>query len=278
MGNLRKYRMHLMYIAIGILMVLLFSLQKDLDQTYEKEVSCLVNDEGITDVKDSLVLRRGHYTVSVSVIVEGTMDDAVIEFYSLENGILLQSTISNGIPINSYQLSIDRPDEFIFIKVNGVPGRTVNIQKIAVYSEKPLFNDYCIVMIVFIALYIIFGLYFLSNRKCSTNIIIAFVLIYGVVLASYPLFSDYLIDGHDLRFHLYRIEGLKAGLQSGQFPVRIDPVHNAGYGYATATMYPNLFLYFPAILRLRGVSMVMSYQILLISINTLTALIMYYSI
>ncbi len=60
----------------------------------------------------------------------------------------------------------------------------------------------------------------------------------------YPLFSGTIGFGHDLNFHLYRIEGIKDGILSGQFPVRIHPTHNNGYGYITASVYPELFFVF----------------------------------
>lgn len=59
----------------------------------------------------------------------------------------------------------------------------------------------------------------------------------------YPLLNEYIIVGHDLAFHLNRIEGIKKGLLSGQFPVRIHPTHFGGYGYATPIMYPEMLLY-----------------------------------
>jgi len=81
----------------------------------------------------------------------------------------------------------------------------------------------------------------------------------------------------NLNFHLYRIEGIKDGILSGQFPVRIHPTHNNGYGYITASVYPELFLYFPAVLRIFGLSPVMAYNTFLFGVNVATALIMYYS-
>ena len=35
--------------------------------------------------------------------------------------------------------------------------------------------------------------------------------------------TDYVIGGGDIVFHMMRIEGVKDGLVSGQFPVRIPP-------------------------------------------------------
>lgn len=113
-----------------------------------------------------------------------------------------------------------------------------------------------------------------SSRECC---IIAGIIAAAVIIASYPLFGGTILFGHDLNFHLYRMEGIKDGLLSGQFPVRVHPTHNNGYGYITASVYPELFLYFPAILRVLGVSSVTAYSTFLVGVNALTAFIMYYS-
>lgn len=105
---------------------------------------------------------------------------------------------------------------------------------------------------------------------------VVFCILLGVtVLASYPLFVPTVGFGHDLNFHLYRIEGIKDGLQTGQFPVRLHPTHNRGYGYISSSVYPELFLYFPALLRLMGASPVMAYNTFLTGINAMTAWLMY---
>lgn len=105
---------------------------------------------------------------------------------------------------------------------------------------------------------------------------LVFCVLLGVTaLASYPLFSGSIGPGHDLNFHLYRIEGIKDGLLSGQFPVRLHPTQNNGYGYISSSVYPELFLYVPAFLRLLGASLVMAYNTFLVAVNGATAWIMY---
>jgi len=89
--------------------------------------------------------------------------------------------------------------------------------------------------------------------------------------------SGYILIGHDTRFHLARIEGIKEGLLAGQFPVRISPVFYNGYGYANSIFYGELFLYFPAVLRLIGFSVMDSYNAYLIVLNFFTAFISYYA-
>lgn len=98
----------------------------------------------------------------------------------------------------------------------------------------------------------------------------------GIFLVScYPLFLDYLPGGHDLPFHLLRIEGLAKGLASGTFPVKIYPLWARDYGYAVGVLYGDLFLYFPALLRLLGYSLQEAYQIYVAAVNLGTLLTAY---
>ena len=95
--------------------------------------------------------------------------------------------------------------------------------------------------------------------------------------ASVGVFAEYLLYGHDLLFHLLRIDGIKDGLLSGAFPVRIQPNWNNGYGYATSILYGDILLYFPAILRLLGVTVQNAYKAYIVAINLLTAAAAYYA-
>jgi hypothetical protein len=107
---------------------------------------------------------------------------------------------------------------------------------------------------------------------------ILLVLLFAVLVASAPLFTDYLPYGHDLEFHLMRIEGIADGLRDGQFPVRIHPDTADGYGYAVSVFYPDLLLYFPAALRLMGLSVMAAYKIFCLLLNALTAYLAYYAL
>lgn len=98
-----------------------------------------------------------------------------------------------------------------------------------------------------------------------------------IVMASIPLFSNYLIRGHDIYFHLMRIEGLAQGLRAGEFPVRIQPAWYDGYGYAVSVFYSDLFLYPAALLRLLGISLQDAYKVYVVLCNVATTLISGYS-
>ena len=94
-----------------------------------------------------------------------------------------------------------------------------------------------------------------------------------ILMASIPLFNNYLIRGHDIYFHLMRIEGLAQGLGAGEFPVRIQPAWYDGYGYAVSVFYSDLFLYPAALLRLLGISLQDAYKVYVVLCNVATTLI-----
>ncbi len=98
------------------------------------------------------------------------------------------------------------------------------------------------------------------------------------VLASLPLFNNFLIAGHDTAFHLARINGIYEGLRTGQFPVRINPVQLEGYGNITGVMYPQLFLYIPAVLKFLNISSVVGLKLLYFGANVGTAFLSYYGV
>ena len=98
------------------------------------------------------------------------------------------------------------------------------------------------------------------------------------LLSCLPLFgAQFFVGSDDLAFHLVRIEGLAAGLFTGQFPVRLYPVFNQNFGYPLGIFYGDWLLYFPAILRIVGTPPLLAYQCNLAFINILTAGIAYLS-
>lgn len=104
-----------------------------------------------------------------------------------------------------------------------------------------------------------------------------FILAATVLFTSVPLFFNYLINGHDLQFHLIRIEGIKNGILSGDFPIKIQSNWLNGNGYAVGVFYGDLFLYIPALLRLCGFGVRQSYNIYVFLCNIATCAIAYYS-
>lgn len=99
----------------------------------------------------------------------------------------------------------------------------------------------------------------------------AMVLVCAAAFASVPSLWYGMLDGHDLFFHLNRIEGIAAGLRAGEFPVRIHSTTILGYGYAAPEFYPELFLYFPALLRVLGASLTTCVSVFQMAVNLAAA-------
>lgn len=97
----------------------------------------------------------------------------------------------------------------------------------------------------------------------------------AVCLSCFGLLIESLPKGHDLVFHLSRIESLAKGLQWGGFLVRIYPDYFNGYGYANGMMYPDLFLYPASLLCLAGIRVTLAYKIMILVYTFLTAIFMY---
>ncbi len=107
---------------------------------------------------------------------------------------------------------------------------------------------------------------------------VAGILALSVLLAYLPYCADYMSMGADGAFHLLRIEGLKETLlHGGQFPVRVQEYWLYGHGYAVSSFYGDLFLIFPALLRLLGFSLMDAYKFFVLAVLAGTAVIAYRS-
>ena len=78
-------------------------------------------------------------------------------------------------------------------------------------------------------------------------------------VSSIPVFYTGL-DGHDLVFHLTRIDGIARELSYGNFPARISSVWMAEHGYPVSIFYGDVLLYIPAVLRLFGFTIDQAYK------------------
>lgn len=92
----------------------------------------------------------------------------------------------------------------------------------------------------------------------------------------YPLLPKGLYMGTDAPFHLARIESLYLALKEGVFPAKIHFAEAYSFGYGVGFFYPDCFLYFPALLRLMGLSLETSYKIYAVAV-TVTAWINMYT-
>ncbi len=97
-----------------------------------------------------------------------------------------------------------------------------------------------------------------GSRK---NQIVTAVFLIAMFVACSPLISRYCINGHDLEYHLLRIESLKEGIAMGRPFLKVNTLFFGNAGYASSMFYPDFLLYIPALLRCIGVSINASYHI-----------------
>lgn len=82
----------------------------------------------------------------------------------------------------------------------------------------------------------------------------------------------------DLMYHMLRIEGVKEALQEGIYPIAIYTNFFNGYGYGSPLFYPDIFLIFPAILRMLSVEPLVVWKVFAACITISGTLTTYYSI
>lgn len=255
-----------LYLILVVFILLMMNLSSD--NTAKYNLSSYENQgKNVMEYSPSLTLGKGKYDITLRT---NTNEQIKLNVCSNTNPDLYQTTFSGNQKTFTLELSE---------KQNGIAfsteGKTAVLTNVEIKSGSLLYTDTIFVALC-ILIFLLLMVYVKSKEEAYEKMAIFIVICAGVV-ASYPLFTSYLYSGHDLNFHLWRIEGIADGLRSGQFPVRIHPTHNNGYGYITASVYPELFLYFPAVLRLLGVSLATAYKALLVAMNIMTALIMYYS-
>ncbi len=97
-----------------------------------------------------------------------------------------------------------------------------------------------------------------SISSLKENKAIALLTLFTACL---PLFTVNCIQGHDIDYHLLRVEALKTGILEGHPFLRVNLLFFGGEGYASSMFYPDFLLYIPAVLRAAGVGINLSWHI-----------------
>ena len=218
------------------------------------------------------VLTKGSYTITLHYNTD-TDGNQCYPFSNMLSSSQLKSAYR--IPLSKEKNSVtfdllleqNTKDLEIITEYNGTGNLRIDkmtITKTPVFYIRNIFTTFAGCLIVLVIYY-----FYVSNKE-KRKTILALTLI--ILSASYPLFTDYITAGHDLPFHLNRIEGLAQGLQSGIFPVKIHPFWINDYGYAVGVFYGDAFLYLPAFLYLAGFTLTESYKVYVFLINLATVL------
>ena len=124
---------------------------------------------------------------------------------------------------------------------------------------------------------------FLKKRKINEHRIeiVKIIMMVGFVTAVTCLpYRKEGLSGYfpDLMYHMLRIEGVKEALLEGIYPIGIYTNFFNGYGYGSPLFYPDIFLIFPALLRILSIEPLATWKIFAGCIAATGTLTTYFSI
>lgn len=221
---------------------------------------------------DDYVLNKGSYTIRLEYSATDT--ENILEVW--DNGMKiaqwdLEST--NGAELTKdYTFTLEKDSQQLHIRIYFSGVGSITLRTFSLVPEGTFYQDarFLAVLAVLFAATAVFLDGYWKKNPVSREKKLNFLILAGLCLyASMPLFIQSFKQADDICYHLLRIEGIKDGIRDGQFPVVIYPEALSGNGYLNS-MYPYLFLYIPAILRLSGVSLAMSYKFLILLANIAT--------
>lgn len=240
------------------------------------------DEAGAMVVYENISLPVGVYRVALDYTTDRdmnyhvTMEDGGVFTGALQtNGESLYS----GLSSTDFHMWLYENTESMQLKLSSNGAGTIGIGALHIYETNKLWTmllTSVISIYAFIMLLIYYRAYGRNNAEVLAQKTVVCGLLFIVLLASVPYLWGICTGRGDTMYHLQRIEGVKDGLLSGMFPVRIEPEWVHGHGYASAIFYCNALLIFPAILRLLGFTVIASYNAYCIMLNVLTVLISYY--
>ena len=234
-------------------------------------------DQGYPPEGECEYLPAGEYYLQVINYSVGTQGKVTLTAEGLvtpenEQGVdLLVEKLSPGTGIVEFTFNVPQDARNVVLQITGGEVGGWHLQSVHLMC----YDNY---LLAFLCFFLAIGIWLYGSRyyKKEHNTILC---LFGLgLLTSLPLFGDYLIQSGDMRFHLARINGIYEGLRTGQFPVRINPVQTVGYGYLSGSMYPQLFLYFPALLKFLKVSTFLGYKLLILGANLSTPFFTYFAV
>ncbi len=222
------------------------------------------------------VMNRGSYTVSMSYSAE--QKDSVLELWEQDNKIAAWAMEPSQRELTAdFTLSKDAKE--LQFRINYSGNGTLTLKKFSIAPYTLFYTDTYFLIAVFLLLNLAVWLYLKSGRRMSGEQLVDICVVLGAaLLATTPMMQTYLYNADDLCYHLARLEGLKDGILDGQvIPVNILPEGLQNNGYMNA-MYPYLFLYIGAFLRICRVSLAFSYKTLVFLANVGSAVCAYVAV
>lgn len=254
----------------------------------ETEVGCYT-DVSYTDVKSVVTpafrLKDGIYEVQASFVGQGIVKAGLIYDQSRNGRELFDNDEFDVLPERkgfAFRVKIHE-DSPVRLKLrltgDAVEGDYIQLLEVQITPSRLtcVYPVFLAVALLAAADLLAFGYCRYYKRWSSGRRTGFLILVFTFLFTSAPVFREGMIPGKDVVFHLQRMEGLYQGLMSGQFPVRIQPEWLYGHGYAVSVFYGDVFLYFPALLRMVGFTVEEACKCYLLAVNAATAVIAFYS-
>ena len=233
-------------------------------------------------------LTPGVYKYNVDYTIASQNDDNVnlIELHSIGgnyNELLTNSPYfyygNSNIDCEFYvTVPLDPGISYFTIDYKGTDSFTIN--DVSIVKTTGLYKIVAFLTVLLALILDSAMMLYLYNKKFPLNLeerVVYLGLPAVFMIASVPLFVNYIVFGHDLFFHILRIEGLAESFRQGIVPARVEGRWLYGHGYANALFYCDTFLTVPALLRLMEFPMLAAYQGFIYFINFLTLWVAYLS-
>lgn len=220
---------------------------------------------GVIAKTPQYVMNKGSYTIRMQYSAQEK--DTVVELWEQANKIAAWQVNPQKDDFSA-DFTLSKDAKQLQVRVNYGGTGNLTIQELEIVPHTRFYTDTYFMIVIFLLLNGLGILYLQKGRGYITQErFLDYSIILGVaLLATSPMMQTYLYDGDDLCYHLARLEGLKDGILDGQIPVNILPDGLRGNGYLNA-MYPYLFLYIGAFLRICRVSLALSYKVIVFLAN-----------
>ena len=263
--------------AVLIVGAILAALSVRNTKTYQLDFSCLksgTDESGTSYIQlRGLSLRKGTYSISMGYKAAAPVDIDI----AMDNDTHIHDEMpatADGFCPREYKCELRTGTDRGRIDFTYSPEASLQLSYLMISSDKPLYYDgiiTCIALLILIPC-LWLGTFFYNKSTHKGSLLVAIGLVTIQIIPF--IFQQELHMGVDTRAHMMRIEGLYYGLLDGQFPVIVFPEWANSYG-ELGILYPNVFLYIPALFRLFGMSQLGACKLhilLVIIISTLIAL------
>lgn len=269
-----KYELTFLHklVCVGLLVVALLSFGHT--EAYRKEFTYGVQGVGFS------FLQKGDYVMDIAYTAAPKSNEIIVyseELISADNQVgveLLCIDVGKSGGSQRVNLHLEQDTYGVNLKTILDNEEQQYIEGVALQSVQLQNRDGYLIGIVCVLsafLILLLGWYIPSEKYTEPMMLVAMGL-----AASMPLFSDFMIGGDDLGFHVARLEAVYQGLRAGEFPVYLGSTQMGGFGTLSGIMYPQLFLYPFALLRFGGVSLMLCYKLLLVCMHIGSAFTSYF--